>query len=484
MTKHFYIHFLITVLLSAALLHTTELTAQKLYFARSVPLSDTLNSDSEESLPFYSPQDSTLFFVRTLHPQNTGGTLSGQDIWYSKRDTAGNWTKPTNDIPNLNNEGNNAVVGLSESGNTIYLLNDYSEGNQQQPGLSLSFSRDNNWRLPNSIFIPGLSDKQGIFYSLYMLPTEDVVLISAQMDNSLGQEDLYVSTKDPLTNEWSAPIHLGPTVNTGGFEISPYLTADKTTLFFSSNGHPGYGNADIFVTQRMDTSWTRWTKPENLGDQINSVGFDAYFTTNEDREVFFVSNRRGTSADIFTSRIITEEERELELAQRIQGGGRGAELLGGNNQTSLDPETQALIDETRALLEEFNTMRDGESPVIRNPSSTSDAPTFISKRVLFNLNASSIRSSFTTRLDEVVSTLNENPQLKVEIVGHADDTGGKDYNLKLSIDRAVAVKQYLIRNGISERRIITYGKGSTQPLSDNQTPEAQQRNRRVEINFI
>ena len=484
MNKHYYTYFAFTFfLLTAALLNSTDLAAQKLYFKKSVPLSDTLNSNSEESLPFYSPQDSTLFFVRTLHPENTGGTLSGQDIWYSKKNADGNWTEPSNDLPNLNNEGNNAVVGLSESGNTIYLLNDYSEGKQQQPGLSLSFNRSNNWRLPNSIFIPGLSDKQGIFYSLYMLPTEDVVLISAQMDKSLGQEDLYVSTKDPLTNEWSKPIHLGPIVNTGGFEISPYLTADKQTLFFSSNGHPGYGNADIFVTTRMDTSWTRWTKPENLGDQINSVGFDAYFTANEDQEVFFVSNRRGTSADIFTSRIISEEERQQELAQRVQGGGRGAELLGSNSPTTLDAETQALIDETRALLEEFNTMRDGETP---STSSTTSNPSaeYASQRVLFALNASDIQSTYTSRLNEVISTLKENPQLKVEIVGHADDTGGKDYNLKLSIDRAVVVKQYLIRNGISERRIITYGKGSTQPLSANQSPEAQQRNRRVEINFI
>lgn len=482
MNKHIYTYSAIFILL-ASLLGSTELAAQKLYFRKSVPLSDTLNSSSEESLPFYSVQDSTLFFVRTLHPENTGGMRSGQDIWYSKRNAEGNWTEPSNDLPNLNNEGNNAVVGLSESGNTIYLLNDYSEAKEQKPGLSLSFNRSNNWQLPNSIFIPGLSDKQGIFYSLYVVPTEDVVLISAQMEESLGQEDLYVSTKDPLTNEWSKPVHLGPTVNTGGFEISPYLTADKKTLFFSSNGHPGYGNADIFVTTRMDTSWTRWTKPENLGDQINSVGFDAYFTANENQEVFFVSNRRGTSADIFTSRIITEEERQQELAQRVQGGGRGAELLGSNSPTTLDAETQALIDETRALLEEFNTMRDGENTNTGNLPSTPGA-NYASQRVLFALNASAIQSTYTSRLDEVISTLQENPQLKVEIVGHADDTGGKDYNLKLSIDRAVAVKQYLIRNGISERRIITYGKGSTQPLSDNQTPEAQRRNRRVEINFI
>ena len=353
----------------------SEVHAQKLYFQESTPLSDTLNSASEESLPIYSPRDSTLFFVRTLHAENTGGLMSGQDIWYSKKDTSGQWTEPRNDLKNLNNEGNNAVVGLSETGNTLYLLNDYIEGEQQRSGLSLSFSLNENWRMPNSIVIPGLTDKQGIFYSLHVLPTEDVVLISAQMEKSLGQEDLYVSTKDPITNQWSKPLHLGNTINTGGFEISPYLTADKKRIFFSSNGHPGYGNADIFVSERMDTSWTNWTKPENLGDQINSIGFDAYFSTNLNNEVFFVSNRQGTSSDIYTSRIISEEERQQELARRVQGGGRGAELLGDRAASQIDSETQALINETRALLDEFNKIKTGEATDTNSSTNTTTKPT-------------------------------------------------------------------------------------------------------------
>jgi outer membrane protein OmpA-like peptidoglycan-associated protein len=235
----------------------------------------------------------------------------------------------------------------------------------------------------------------------------------------------------------------------------------------------------------VDTSWTNWTRPENLGDQINSVGFDAYFTANEGNDVFFVSNRRGSSADIFTSRIITDEERQEQLASRVEGGGRGAEMLKQDDAVeTLDSETQALIDETRALLDEFNRMRSGESTDDTDAVNTTPDRNFASKQVLFDLNSPNIQPTFNSDLDEVVSTMEANPNLKVEVVGHADDTGGKDYNLKLSIDRAIEIKRYLIRNGISERRIITYGKGSTQPLTSNQTPEARKQNRRVEINFI
>jgi len=478
-----FIAFLLTI--------ATQLQAQRMYFEESKPLSDTLNSSAEESLPIYSEQDSTLFFVRTLYAQNTGGMLSGQDIWYAKKDAEGNWTKPKNDLSNLNNEGNNAVVGVSKSGRTIYLLNDYTEGKAQQAGLSLSFNREKNWVAPSNVSIPGITDKQGTFYSLYVHSSEEVVLISMQKENSVGQEDLYVSTKDPFNNTWSEPVHLGPTINTEGFEMSPYLTEDKKTLFFSSNGHPGYGNADIFVAHRKDTSWTNWTSPQNLGDKINSAGFDAYFTAKEDNEVFFVSNRRGSSADIYTSRIITEEERQQMLANRVSGGGRGAEVLRNTNSSSpiygLDSETQALLDETRALLDEFNKIKDGDDSSTNAAGGNtggSTANTMSPQKMLFELNSDAIKAEYTSTLDKVVSTLRQNPRMKVEVVGHADDTGGKDYNLRLSIQRAIAVKQYLVEQGVGERRIITYGKGSTQPLTNNQTSQARQQNRRVVITYM
>ena len=474
------------VLLLTASLGTGVAQAQDLYFEPSEPLSDTLNTASEESLPIYSKRDSTLFFVRTLYAENTGGLLSGQDIWYSKKNADGSWTEPKNDLDQLNNPGNNAVVGISDSGNTYYLLNDYVDAKQQLPGLSLSFNREGEeWEEPKSISIPGLSNKQGIFYSLYVVPTEDIVLISAQLPNSLGEEDIYVSFKDPFTNEWSPPRNLGPSINTGGYEMSPYLSSDKKTLYFSSNGHPGYGNADIFVSHRQDTTWTKWTRPENLGEQVNSVGFDAYFTVNDDREVFFVSNRRGESADIFTSRMLTEEERQEQLAQRVQDSGQTEEILENQQESNeMEAETQALIDETEALMDEFDNMRSGESEEDTITDSSGEGEDMEARQVLFKLNADNIQTDFTVMLNDVVSRMEANPRLKVEVVGHADDTGGKDYNLRLSINRAVAVKQYLMEQGISERRIITYGKGSTQPVSSNETEEARMRNRRVEINFI
>ncbi|MEO0334619.1 MAG: hypothetical protein AAF223_23595, partial [Bacteroidota bacterium] len=321
---------------------------QTVYFSEPVVLSDTINSKAEESYPIYSPSDSTLYFVRSLYAQNVGGVRSGQDIWYTKQQPTGEWTEPLNNLESLNNRNNNAVVGVSQTGNTLYLLNSYQSDTKERPGMAFSFGIDQSWREPNDINIPGLEEKIGDFYGVYVVPTEDVAIVSIQKESSKGMEDLYVTEKNLQTGHWSELVHLGETVNTEGYEISPFLSEDKKTLFFASNGHPGYGNTDIFVSYRQDTSWVHWSKPENLGDGINSSGFDAYLSVTESGQVFFVSNRYGRSTDIYQSRIITRKEREEQLASRVIGGGPSTGVIPGQQQTNqeleLDEETQALLE--------------------------------------------------------------------------------------------------------------------------------------------
>lgn len=437
------------------------------YFSAPELLSDTINSRAEESYPLYSARDSTLYFVRTLFSANTGGGSGGQDIWYSKKTAQGGWSVPTNLEP-LNNRRNNAVVGVSRTGSTLYLLNDYGSEN---PGLAFSFRQDDRWLAPSDISIPSLANKLGSYYGIYVTPSEDIAVLSMQQANALGQEDLYVSFKDPATGQWSEPLHLGEIVNTEGYEISPFLSEDKKMLFFASNGHPGYGDADLFVTTRLDSTWTNWSKPKNLGDGINSTNFDAYLTITGS-QAFFVSNRYGRSADIYTARAITQEERDRELANRIVRRG-GVDSLAVDSD--VDAETQALLAETQALLSEFEQINQGKKPA---SGASGEKP---AQFVYFNLNADQLSPEATPALQQVADALKKNPTSTVELVGHADDTGGSDYNLKLSISRAQAAKDFLVRQGIDVGRIITYGRGSTQPLSAEDNPAARQKNRRVEI---
>ena len=456
--------------------------SQAFYFQNPVALSDTVNSRAEESYPIFSVRDSTLYFVRTLYSANMGGVSAGQDIWYTKRLPNGSWSVPKNNLDKLNNRDNNAVVGISKTGNTLYLLNSYQKDDANQAGMAFSFNQSSGWLDPNDVKIPGLADKLGNYYGIYVTSSEDVAIVSMQQENALGQEDLYVTFKDSFSGDWSDPVHLGDTINTEGYEMSPFLSEDKRYLFFASNGHPGYGNADLFVSTRLDSSWTQWSEPRNLGDGINSAGFDAYLTIATNNDVFFISNRYGRSADIYFSKVISQEERDQQLASRIEGGRRlPPDTTQGSNapvSSTIDAETQALLAETQALLDEFRGVNTEQNPVGNTNSASASEDT---RFLFFGLNSSDLQASAVPYLRETATRLKNNAALNVELVGHADDTGGKDYNLKLSIERAQAAKQFLMEQGIEEARIISYGRGSTQPISSDNDPEARRKNRRVEI---
>ena len=467
-----------------SLLITLSAQCQDFYFQNPVPLSDTVNSRAEESYPIYSVRDSTLYFVRTLYSANIGGVRGGQDIWYTKQQPNGSWSVPQNNLDKLNTRDNNAVVGISKTGNTLYLLNAYQKESENQAGLAFSFNQSSGWLDPNDVEIPTLSDKVGSFYGIYVSSSEDVAVLSMQQKDALGEEDLYVTFKDSFSGDWSKPVHLGDIVNTEGYEMSPFLSEDKRHLFFASNGHPGYGNADIFVSTRLDSTWTQWSEPKNLGDGVNSAGFDAYLTIAANNDVFFISSRYGRSADLYASKLISQEERNQQLSSRIEGGRRiPLDSMRDSQEPSptIDAETQALLAETQALLNEFrggneqgaNTGSAGKADSGSSPEDT--------KFLFFGLNSTEMQSTATPYLREVVAQLKSNPAFNVALVGHADDSGGKDYNLKLSIDRAQVVKKHLVEQGIEEDRIVSYGRGSTQPLSDSGDIEAQRKNRRVEI---
>ncbi len=103
------------------------------------------------------------------------------------------------------------------------------------------------------------------------------------------------------------------------------------------------------------------------------------------------------------------------------------------------------------------------------------------KFLFFGLNSTELQANATPYLREVVAQLKSNPALNVELVGHADDSGGKDYNLSCRLIAAQEAKRYLTAQGIEAARIITYGRGSTQPLSEGDDPDTKRKNRRVEI---
>jgi hypothetical protein len=291
-------HLLVIGFLSAAVS-----VAQEIRFADPQPLSNEINSEGEEVNPILSQDGKKLYFSRAFFDGNTGGKPAGIDIWVSQVLALGKYARPVNEKV-WNNKLNNSVVGVSRGNQKVFLINAYSN----RPGIAFSVSSNGVWSRPKIEPIPGIQLSK--FVGFYMHPSERILIISAENSNSFGKEDLYVSLKDSL-GRWSDPVNLGNTVNTEGYEISPFLSEDGKRLYFASDGHKGYGDADIYVTERLYNNWAVWTRPKNLGSKINSEKFDAYFSMYGDSICYFASNRASALSDIFECKVTTVKKRLL-----------------------------------------------------------------------------------------------------------------------------------------------------------------------------
>jgi hypothetical protein len=291
-------------------LRGASLFGQLLEFKEPTKLPGTINSAAEEGMPLLSPDGSKLFFSRTLSDDNYGGQYAGQDIWFSEYNSTG-WKKASNVLGSINNKNNNVLVGISQDGKTLYFVD--ASPFQKMNGIYATRQLNNTiWSQPELISIPGLDNRD--FIGFYVSPQADVIFLSMKTNDSKGNEDLYYSVKES-TGFWTKPKTLGATVNTTGFEIAPFLSADKKRLYFASNGHGGSGDADIFYSERLYDSWETWTLPVNLGSTVNSEKFDAYFSIYGDSVAYFASNRDGHYADIYRTRIL-KRKTILENGQR------------------------------------------------------------------------------------------------------------------------------------------------------------------------
>lgn len=255
-------------------------------------ISGTVNTGAEESIPVFSADMKSLYFVRSMDVTNLGG-INDQDIWYSTLDVNGAYGECVR-VKELSNKFNNSIVGLNKAGTKMYVLNAYEGKKDMEKGISVSTGSADLWSTPEKVEIPGL-DIEGEYYGFHVASNENVIILSYAGAGTKGQEDLYYSTRNG--NSWTSLTHMGPAINSAGFEIAPFLSKTMDTLFFSSNGFGGQGDADIFFSVKQG-SWSSWSAPVNLGPKINSPKFDAYFQHN-DKQAYWSSNRDGELSDIY-----------------------------------------------------------------------------------------------------------------------------------------------------------------------------------------
>jgi OOP family OmpA-OmpF porin len=243
--------------------------------AKASLISDGICSPYAEFKPAFAPYGDKFYFSRALDPNNTGGAKDKEDIWYAKFDTVhSHWSEPTRLAGVLNNEGPNYIQSVSMTGDTVILGNQYGKKGKMKAGVSYSVNIRGEWTKPIPIVIKNdynISTHANQFVSL----KRGIIISAVQRTETVGDRDLYIS----FWNGESAtePVNMGSVVNSTLEESSPYLSADNTTLYFASKGHNSFGGYDIFVSNRLDDTWTNWSEPKNLGPAVNGLLDEEFF---------------------------------------------------------------------------------------------------------------------------------------------------------------------------------------------------------------
>jgi len=466
------------------ILSTNYSFSQYLYVSNPEKLPTEINTLNEESLPLIDESNNLLYFTRTIKKDSIKGNFD-QDIWFS--DIAENEKfSPAQNLTRLNNEFNNSIFSITNNGTRLYLLHTINGKKGIEKGIAISNKSGGNWSAPTKVNIPNLS-QEGEFYGMYINNDETLIILSASGVNSIGQEDLFVSTFDGIN--WTSPINLGNKINSTGFEISPFMLGD--TLFFSSNGHGGYGDADILYSIKGE-AWTDWSEPTNLGNKINSKKFDAYFHYS-DKKVFWSSNRDTTiyssiysaNYEYLDSLTVDEEHKNVTVYNGSDGeitlktkGGKGPFTYNWSNG-STDSNIYNIPSGNYTV-----TVSDisGQSQTLNVTITQPDMPLAVVvdtlkkgddlgkilnlKPIYFNLNKHELRADAFEELDKIVKVMNDYPKMKIEVGSHTDCRGSKQYNSSLSTNRAKSTVKYIQKQITNPSRLTGKGYGESKLIND------------------
>lgn len=532
-------------------------------------LPTTINSHIyDETSPVVSGDDRFLFFTRTGYPEfdrtligengekieitdeaefmrrlgSIYRELSGreisdpvhssfnQDIWYIPID--GNMqVKPMHPGYPMNSALPNSLLSRGSEPDQYIILNQFYTDGSMYAGFSrIQWEEGKDIPFPEPIHIYNFNVVNSDV-NLTMTPDGDVVVVSMKAHDTHGMNDLYVSyyiRKDV----YSTPVNIGKAINTEYQETTPFLSPDKRFLYFSSDRPNGAGGNDIYVSERLDYTWMKWTTPMLLSGNVNTKADESqpYF----DREgnfMYFVSKRDGSS-DLFRQFLLPKPKlkKPIVIKGKIVGGDSGkpvhSELFWGpksgenyleyfNSYTgefeiklteydeyqfetrkpgfekeliTIDPaEIERSGKDTIELVIEIKPRPDRFTAGIStsgNPQKPDSEKKLSFYNIQFVKSQPVILGSSYPALEDLAGKLKRTPTLKILIEGHTDNVGDEGALLELSLARAEAVKQHLVQAGIDPERIQTTGLGDKKPLYENSTEQGRTGNRRVEIKII
>lgn len=510
-------------------------------------MGEAINSSYPDYSPLISTDESMMIYT-SRRPDTYGGgrdpgdNLFFEDIYISYKNENGKWEPAHNIGKPLNTKNNDATVGLSPDGQKLFTFNGKTNGGD----ILVSELKGDEWETPSDKTTKKyINTEYHESSASFSYDGRTMYFVSNRPDLSYGKHDIYISYWDAKKEIWGKPQNIGASINTEYDEEGVFMHPDGKTIYFSSRGHKTMGGYDIFKSTLQDDG--TWSEPQNIGYPINTPDDDVFFVINAsgkrgyyssvkensigDYDIYMITFRgpekptiqsnednllaktkpvmetsmektvaiktmrltivKGTVKDAITLKPIgakieiVDNEKDVVISTTTSNASTGKYLIslpsGKNYGINVKAETYLFHSENfkipkatgyQEIIKDIllNKMEVGQKVVLKN--------------IFFDYAKATLRSESYPELNRLLKLLTDYPKLKIEISGHTDNRGSRTTNVRLSNNRAKAVYDYLIANGIDASRLTYKGYGFDQPITSNDTDEGRQQNRRVEFKVL
>ncbi len=476
------------------------------------PLPSPLNNFRLQYFPVLTVDNNTIIFTRRL------GTdpRHDEDIYISQKDSAGRWNEPVSISGNINSRMNEGTCTISADGKTLIFTSCQDSNSFGSCDLYISRKTGGQWISPTNIGKPINSSS---WESQPSLSADGRTLyFVSNRSGGKGKRDIYYSWLNDK-EEWQTPLNLGDTINTEEDDISPFIHVNGQSLYFASEGHLGFGGLDLYLTEKDSIGWS---KPKNLGYPLNDnndqaslfigangskgyysheksdlirglidskiLEFDVPETARVKRKSNFLTGRvYDSETNDYLSAVI--ELFDLETGKKVSvvqsdpvDGSYSVVLTEGGDYGVYATSHGYLYKNQNYNYVEKVSFKPEVLDIYLDPLKTGNIT--VLNNIFFDYNSYELKEKSVTELQEVINLLQDNPELNVEIGGHTDNVGSKEYNHTLSLNRARAVLDYLILHNIEDLRVLIKGYGAVQPLVPNDSEENRSKNRRIEFKIL
>ncbi len=449
------------------------------------------NSRRADYCPMFLDKNQEYIYYTSTNEKSTGelhseitGTKKG-DIFFSKKDEKGNWSRPEVVDGGLNTEHDEGAPAFSPDGTTMYLARAVRQDWPTTVEIYTSSRSEAKWGAAQKFEIT--ADTLSNYSDPFVSPNGQWLYFASDMPGGQGGTDIW---RINLKDKHGTLENLGPQINTKGNERFPNVRNDSV-LCFSSDGHPGMGGLDLFVATMLPrdendkAALDRWTI-ENMGVPMNSAADDFGITFGDGENGYFSSNRgdaRGydhifsfvkPDLQIWISGYVVDKDDEPvpNAVIRIVGDD------GSNQKTAARPDGSFRFDLQRGVKYAMLASADGylnARQEFESDAAEEDAEynvdfilaamfkAQIIENIFYDFDKAVLRDESKLALDSMVLLLKEHPNIVIEMASHTDRIGSEKYNQGLSQRRAQSVVDYLIANGIPKERLKPAGYGKSRP---------------------